>query len=108
MEAMHDRIRALMPIDDFEICFHTNADNCSCRKPKPGLLLQAAAKHNIDLPKSIMVGDRWRDVLAGQAAGCRTIRVDHGLAEEQQSTPETTVKSLAEAANYILDGNAAG
>ena len=70
MEAMHDRIRALMPIDDFEICLHTDADNCACRKPKPGLLLQAAAKHGIDLSGSIMVGDRWRDVLAGQAAGC--------------------------------------
>jgi D-glycero-D-manno-heptose 1,7-bisphosphate phosphatase len=108
MEAMHDRIRALMPIDDFEICFHTNADNCACRKPKPGLLLQAAAKHGIDLSRSIMVGDRWRDVLAGQAAGCgRTIRVDHGLAEDQPSTPDATVTSLAEAVAYILDGKTA-
>lgn len=103
MEAMHDRIRAAMPIDDFEICFHTNADNCACRKPKPGLLLQAAAKHGIDLGKSIMVGDRWRDVLAGQAAGCaRTIRVDHGLIEEQRSMPDATVKSLSEAVAFIL------
>ena len=54
-----------------------------------------------------MVGDRWRDVLAGQAAGCRTIRIDHGLAEDRPSAPERTVKSLTEAAVYILHGNAA-
>jgi D-glycero-D-manno-heptose 1,7-bisphosphate phosphatase len=103
MEAMHDRIRKLMPIDDFEICLHTDADNCACRKPKPGLLLQAAAKHNIDLRRSIMVGDRWRDILAGQTAGCAcTIRVDHGLIEEQLSAPDRVVGSLSEAADFIL------
>jgi D-glycero-D-manno-heptose 1,7-bisphosphate phosphatase len=103
METMHERIRAAMPIDDFEICFHVNADNCACRKPKPGLLLQATAKHNIDLSKSIMIGDRWRDILAGQAAGCaQTIRIDHGLVEEQQSTPDAVVKSLSDATDLIL------
>jgi D-glycero-D-manno-heptose 1,7-bisphosphate phosphatase len=107
MEAMHDRIRALMPIDDFEICLHTDADNCACRKPKPGLLLRAAAKHGIALTDSIVIGDRWRDVLAGQAVGCRTIRIDHGMAEDRPSAPERTVKSLTEAAVYILHGNAA-
>jgi D-glycero-D-manno-heptose 1,7-bisphosphate phosphatase len=107
MEAMHDQIRKLMPIDDFEICFHTDADNCACRKPKPGLLLRAAAKHGIALTDSIMIGDRWRDVLAGQAAGCRTIRIDHGMAEDRPSAPERTVKSLTEAAVHILHGNAA-
>ncbi len=103
MEAMHDRIHALMPIDDFETCLHTEADNCACRKPKPGLLLQAAAKHNIDLSRSVMVGDRWRDILAGQTAGCAcTIRVDHGLVEEQLSAPDRVVRSLSEAADFIL------
>ncbi len=102
MEAMHDRIRALMPIDDFEICLHTDADNCACRKPKPGLLLQAAAKHGIDLTDSIMVGDRWRDVLAGQAAGCRTIFVDHGYLQDQPFTPDLTVTNVADAAAFIL------
>ncbi len=49
-----------------------------------------------------MVGDRWRDMLAGQAAGCRTIRIDHGLAEEQLSAPDRVVRSLSEAADFIL------
>ena len=103
MDAMHAQIRALMPIDDFEICIHTDADGCDCRKPKPGLLIKAAARHDIDLPASVMIGDRWRDVLAGQAAGCgMTIRVDHGLPEDRPSTPDRTVKSLDEAAAFIL------
>jgi D-glycero-D-manno-heptose 1,7-bisphosphate phosphatase len=106
MEAMHAEIRRLMPIDDFMICFHTDADNCDCRKPKPGLIFDAATKHGIDLASSTMIGDRWRDVLAGQAAGCRTIRIDHGMAEDRPSAPERTVKSLTEAAVYILHGNA--
>jgi D-glycero-D-manno-heptose 1,7-bisphosphate phosphatase len=102
MEAMHAEIRRLMPIDDFAICFHTDADHCACRKPKPGLLLNAAAKHGIDLSASTMVGDRWRDVLAGQAAGCRTVMVDHGYAQDRPSVPDRTVMSLAEASTVIL------
>ena len=91
MEAMHAEIRRLMPIDDFMICLHTDADRCSCRKPKPGLILDAAAKHGIDLSSSTIVGDRWRDVLAGQAAGCRTIFVDYGYVQDQPAQPDKTV-----------------
>ena len=103
MEAMHAEISRQMPIDDFMICFHTDADNCSCRKPKPGLILEAAAKYGIDLASSYIVGDRWRDVLAGQAAGCRTILVDHGIEHERPTLPDKNVKSLAEAASFILE-----
>jgi D-glycero-D-manno-heptose 1,7-bisphosphate phosphatase len=105
MEAMHAEIRRLMPIDDFMVCIHTDADNCSCRKPKPGMLLDAAKKYGIDLGLSTIVGDRWRDVLAGQAVGCRTIFVDHGYAQDQPAVPDHTVKSLAEAAGFILNGD---
>ena len=91
MEAMHAEISRQMPIDDFMICFHTDADNCSCRKPKPGLILEAAAEYGIDLASSYIVGDRWRDVLAGQAAGCRTILVDHGIEHERPALPEQQV-----------------
>ena len=107
MEAMHAEIRRLMPIDDIMVCIHTDADNCSCRKPKPGLLLDAAEKHGIDLGSSYFVGDRWKDVKAGQAAGCRTIFVDYGYVQDQPAVPDHAVKSLAEAADLILLGNAA-
>jgi D-glycero-D-manno-heptose 1,7-bisphosphate phosphatase len=107
VEAMHAEIRRRLPIDDIMVCFHTDADGCACRKPKPGLILDAAAKYGINLAASYIVGDRWRDVLAGQAAGCRAIRVDHGLTEERASSPERTVKSLAEAVDYILEPSSA-
>ena len=102
MEAMHAEIRKRMPIDDIMICLHNDADNCSCRKPKPGLLLEAAAKHGIDLKSSYFVGDRWKDVHAGNAAGCRTIFVDYGYVQDQSAEADETVASLAEAADFIL------
>ena len=109
MAAMHAEIRKCMPIDDIMICLHNDFDNCACRKPKPGLLLQAAAKHGIDLPSSYFVGDRWKDVRAGQAAGCRTIFVDYGYTQDQPAAPDKVVRSLSEAAEFILhrDGSAA-
>ncbi len=104
MEAMHAEIRRTLPIDDVAICFHTDADRCSCRKPKPGLILDAAAKHAIDLGGSYLIGDRWRDVLAGQAAGCGcTIMIDHGVPQDQTCTPDKIVHSPLEAAQFILD-----
>jgi D-glycero-D-manno-heptose 1,7-bisphosphate phosphatase len=102
MEAMHAEISRQMPIDDFMICFHIDADNCACRKPKPGLILDAAAKHSIDVASSFIVGDRWRDIGAGRAAGCGTILVDNGIVQERPTLPDWTVKSLAEAADLIL------
>jgi len=105
VEAMHDEIRRQMPIDDFFICFHIDTDNCACRKPKSGLLLTAAEKYGIDFASSYIVGDRWRDVLAGQAAGCTTIFVDYGFVQDQPATADQTVKSLADAAEFILRTN---
>ena len=103
MEAMHAEILRQLPIDDIMVCLHVDADDCGCRKPKPGLILQAAAKYGIDLPSSTVVGDRWRDIHAGQAAGCRTIFVDYGYAQDQPARPDKVVRSLCEAAEFILE-----
>jgi len=102
VDAIHDDLRRRLPLDDIKICWHVDADHCACRKPKPGMLLEAAAEHDIDLKASYMVGDRWRDVLAGQAAGCDTELVDHGLVQEKPCAPDKIVLSLAEAVAYIL------
>jgi D-glycero-D-manno-heptose 1,7-bisphosphate phosphatase len=91
-----------MPLDDIKICFHNNAAHCSCRKPLPGLLLEAAANHGIDLATSYMVGDRWRDIKAGQAAGCHSVFIDYGFTQEEAIQPDAIVKSLPEAVAYIL------
>ena len=75
---------------------------CECRKPKPGLLLNAARELGIDLARSWMVGDRWRDVDCGYATGCKTIFVDRGYKESLKQQPDFTVSSFAEAARIIL------
>jgi len=101
VEAIHDALRAQLPIDEFIACYHDDADGCDCRKPKPGALLEAAERHQIDLRNSHMIGDRWRDVEAGQRAGCTTYFIDYGYAEKQPAPPFVRVRSLAEAVDTI-------
>jgi D-glycero-D-manno-heptose 1,7-bisphosphate phosphatase len=104
VEAMHEMMAAKLPVDAFIVCYHDDRDDCPCRKPKPGLLRIGAARHQVDLATSFMVGDRWRDVDAGAAAGCRTILLDCQYAERgPTSPPDATVSSLAEAVDWILD-----
>lgn len=103
VEAMHAEIRRRMFIDDIKICYHVDADNCACRKPKPGLILEAAAERGIDLAGSYIVGDRWRDVEAGRAAGCLTIFVDYGYVQDGPVRPDKIVRSLLEAVDFILN-----
>jgi D-glycero-D-manno-heptose 1,7-bisphosphate phosphatase len=99
---IHSRLRRFLQLDDVRVCPHDDDACCDCRKPKPGLLLQAAETWNIDLGSSFVVGDRWRDVEAGQRAGCQTIFLDYGYRERQPDGPFTRVRSLLEAANWIL------
>ena len=102
VEAMHARLRALLPIDAILVCPHDDADACNCRKPKPGLLVEGATTFDVDLARSVMVGDRWRDIEAGVAAGCRTVFIDRGYAERRPETPDLTVGNLADAVPWIL------
>ena len=102
VDAIHDRLRAELPIDAIYCCFHDDADGCACRKPAPGLLLEAARERNIELAASFMVGDRWRDTEAGAAAGCRTAFVDCGYNERRPRAFDCRVTSLTEAASWIL------
>lgn len=91
-----------MPMDRFIMCYHDSGDNCSCRKPKPGMLLEGAREFNIDLSRSYMVGDRWRDVEAGKNAGCKTVFIDYGYDEKQPESYDFVAGSLFEAAQIIL------
>jgi len=104
VEMIHAEMCRLLPIDRVEICYHPGkgASNCDCRKPKPGMLLRAARELDIDLAQSWMVGDRWRDVDCGDAAGCRTILIDRGYAETLRQKPHFSAGNLAEAADIIL------
>jgi D-glycero-D-manno-heptose 1,7-bisphosphate phosphatase len=102
VEAMHAALRARLPLDGCFVCYHDDADACACRKPLPGLLTQAAAAHDIDLGRSFLIGDRWRDIDAGAAAGCRTILIDRGYAERAPtSVPNARVRTLGEAVDWV-------
>lgn len=103
VEAINRRLSETLPLDDFRICFHDGEDHCDCRKPKPGLLIAAARERGINLARSFMIGDRWRDVEAGAAAGCTTIFIDYGYDERQPVAVDHTVTSLSEAADIILN-----
>lgn len=105
VEAMHAKMCAALPIDRIEACFHPGkgASDCDCRKPKPGMLLRAARELGIDLARSWMVGDRWRDIDCGHAAGCRTVFIDYGYDEALRQAPHFSAKSLSEAAGIIIE-----
>lgn len=106
VDAIHAALRAQLPLDEIRVCPHDDVDGCACRKPKPGLLLRAPL---YDLPASVMIGDRWRDIDAGRAAGCGvTILVDYGYDEAVVHAPTATVASLAEAADWLLARGRAG
>lgn len=106
VEAIHARLREALPaLDGIEVCFHAGEDRgepCDCRKPRPGMLLRAAAAHDIDLKRSFIIGDRWRDVDCAHAAGCRAIFIDHGYREPLREKPEFTVATFREAVRTIL------
>ena len=103
VEEIHRKLAAELPVDEIFVCYHKDGDGCECRKPKPGMLLEGARKHNVDLAESFMVGDRWRDVEAGQYAGCRTIFIDGGYEEREPARPaDARVHSLREATDWIL------
>jgi D-glycero-D-manno-heptose 1,7-bisphosphate phosphatase len=99
---MHARLKRFLQLDDVRVCPHDDQARCECRKPEPGLLLEAARAANIDLKSSFMIGDRWRDVEAGRRAGCHSIFVDYGYRERQPDGPVLRVRSLLEAANWII------
>jgi D-glycero-D-manno-heptose 1,7-bisphosphate phosphatase len=102
VEAIHDQLRSQLPIDDILMCPHDEADRCDCRKPADGLLRRAASSWTIDLRRSVMVGDRWRDIEAGRSAGCATVLVDRQY-DEPRATADLVVGSLLESVPWIVD-----
>lgn len=102
IETMNRKLRTELPVDDIRVCYHVNEDRCACRKPKPGMLHDAAQEFGIDLKQSVMIGDRWRDIDAGAAAGCRTVFIDYGYEETRPTEPNYIVASLAEAASLVV------
>lgn len=90
-------------IDLALVCPHDDDDGCNCRKPAPGLLLQAARLLDVQLRRdSICIGDRWRDVGAGKAAGVATVLIGDDYGQSNDLAPDLTVRSFAEAVDWAL------
>ena len=102
IEAMNHQLMQWLPLDAIHVCYHDDKDACKCRKPLPGLLLQTTSLFPVDFTHSWMVGDRWRDISAGKAAGCRTVFIDWNYSEKLRDQPDFTVASLKEAVEIIL------
>jgi D-glycero-D-manno-heptose 1,7-bisphosphate phosphatase len=104
LSAIHAAIGATLPIDQFVVCAHEDADGCECRKPRPGMVLTAAAEHHVDLERSFLIGDRWRDIECGAAAGVRSVLLERNYRERKSSVPPAFVTtSISEAAAWILN-----
>lgn len=106
VEMINQKVRELLPVDEIKICYHTNSDQCACRKPMPGMLLEAASELSIDMQKSFMVGDRYSDMAAGVSAGCSTILVGAGDTQGSYPTPNFQVDSLFECLEKIFSFSA--
>jgi D-glycero-D-manno-heptose 1,7-bisphosphate phosphatase len=106
VEAMHLKLQSVLPsIDRIEICYHAGeryGQPCDCRKPRPGLILRAAARLKIDLSASYLIGDRWRDIDCAHSAGCRAIFIQRGYEESLRRAPDFTVGNFSEAVNTLL------
>ena len=100
VKEIHDSINDFLKkndtsIDYFYYCPHSPDENCLCRKPKPGLIFQAANELDIDLSSSWMIGDRDSDIIAGESVGCKTIKIKSDM------TLEDAVKILMESDTQI-------
>lgn len=102
-DALNEAVATATGADAVYTCFHDDADDCDCRKPKPGLVLRAAREQGIALAESYLIGDRQKDVACGRAAGCMTIFLDRGYAETPPVVgADHTVSSIGEAVRWIL------
>jgi D-glycero-D-manno-heptose 1,7-bisphosphate phosphatase len=106
VEAINLKMQSALPLlDRIEVCYHAGeryGQPCDCRKPRPGLLLRAVAELNIDLKRSYVVGDRWRDVDCARAAGCRAIFIQRDYKESLHEAPDFTVANFNDAVSAIL------
>jgi D-glycero-D-manno-heptose 1,7-bisphosphate phosphatase len=102
VEAINAYIGSVTNIKHFYICFHDDADMCDCRKPLPGLILRASSELDLNTQESFMVGDRWRDVEAGQLAGCQSFFIDYLYLEKAPKMPYKRVSSLLDAVKTII------
>ena len=103
VQKMNSKLSNELPVDSIKVCYHKQTDECLCRKPKPGMLIDSAIEYNIDLGESFMVGDRKSDIEAGTEAGCKTIFIDNGYIKgEKPDYADIYASSLPDAVNKLI------
>jgi D-glycero-D-manno-heptose 1,7-bisphosphate phosphatase len=102
LTAIHHVLQDALPLDDIAVCVHDDDAGCPCRKPRPGMVLDAARRLGIDLDRSVLVGDRWRDIEAARRAGVASAYIEWGRGETLPSQPDATFTSLLEARDWVL------
>jgi D-glycero-D-manno-heptose 1,7-bisphosphate phosphatase len=103
IQQSNDKVSKTLNLDDLFCCLHDNKDNCSCRKPKPGMIFEAEKKWNIDLTKSFLIGDRKSDIEAGISANLKTIFIDYDYDEEKPNKYDFKCSNLQQAVSFILN-----
>lgn len=101
VDRMHEVLRRRLPLDEIVVCAHDDVHDCPCRKPRPGMILDAATRLDLDLAESVCIGDRWRDVEAGKCAGVTAIFVDRGYGERRPTDADAVVANLPDAVGFI-------
>jgi histidinol-phosphate phosphatase family domain/HAD-superfamily hydrolase, subfamily IIIA len=105
VKKMNNYLLDQLPLDGIYVCWHGKDGECNCRKPLPGLLFQAAKDWRIDIKKSYLIGDRWRDIDMGYAAGCKTIFIDYQYDERLNYNPNYKTYSIRQAVSWIVKNN---
>ena len=101
VKKMNNFIKKEIKLDDIFVCYHDDKHNCSCRKPKAGLIIKASKKWGIDAKKSYMIGDRWKDIYAGKKVGCKTIFINNNYKNDKRVKADLSFNSLSKAVNKI-------
>ena len=104
LEKMHKILCRELPVDLIEVCAHGRDEICDCRKPRTGMLINAAKELSINLSKSFMVGDRKSDIVVGENVGAKTVFIDHGYTNDPlPDSYDFSCFNIGEAATWICD-----
>lgn len=102
VKKINEYLKIFFHLNDFHVCYHDNKDNCDCRKPKPGMIFKSKKKWDIDLKKSFLIGDRYKDIMAGKKAGCVNFFINYNYNEKMPSKSDCIyVKSTYNALKMI-------
>ena len=101
VKKMNKKIKDILCVDEIYTCFHSQKDNCPCRKPKIALFEKANKKYNIDKTKSYMIGDRFSDIEAGISFDIKTILLGDGYGEKNRVLPSHYIDRLDEILDII-------